>query len=311
MHWTGSAPSNIALIKYMGKEGSNLAVNPSLSMSLAEFRTTVEIEEIAGNEDCWRPLPGSAPLRAESTARFVHFFQKLKTQAEIQGAFEIRSGNNFPSDAGLASSASSFAALTLTAHTAFAALKGRPLPSAAELARISRSGSGSSCRSFFAPWCAWEGDAIGELEAKLPPLVDLVAVMDGGFKKVSSSAAHQRVRTSPLFTGRVERAQSRMQKAKAALAAGEFQALAEISWAEMWDMHSLFHTSEPPFFYFCPATLAVLRWAEDRWEQKGRGPITTIDAGPNVHLLVPKEEVEIYRRELASIPGIRLLESGA
>jgi diphosphomevalonate decarboxylase len=311
MTWKSSAPSNIALIKYMGKEDANRSVNPSLSMTLSAFRTEVELEPIPGKEDRWQPLAGAAPLRQESTARFLAFLGKLKEQAGITQAFQVRSGNNFPSDAGLASSASSFAALTKTALTAFAELQGTPPLSPLAMARISRTGSGSSCRSFFSPWCRWEEDEIGTVESRLPPLVDLVAVMDAGFKKVSSSEAHRRVFTSPLFTGRVERARRRCAALEQALGAADFRAVAELSWAELWDMHSLFHTAQPPFFYFAPSTLAVLRWAEDRWEKQGSGPIATIDAGPNVHLLVRLEEAGAYRKELEALPGVRVLESGA
>lgn len=312
--WKASAPSNIALIKYMGKEssGGNVAVNPSLSMTLAEFRTSVEIESLANGEDRWEPLPGSAPLRAESTKRFVDFFTRIKREREVPGAFLLRSGNNFPSDAGLASSASSFAALTMAAFQAFAAVTGKPAPGAAEQALVSRTGSGSSCRSFFGPWCAWEGREIGVVPSKLPDLTDLVAVIDTGFKKISSSEAHRRVQTSPLFEGRPQRANTRQRDLKLALAAGDLKRTAEISWAELWDMHSLFHTSDTPFFYLSPLSLGVLRWAEVSWEKTGSGPITTIDAGPNVHVLVPTAEKERWRRELlAAVPEIQVLESRA
>lgn len=314
--WKAEAPSNIALIKYMGKEGSggNVAVNPSLSMTLSAFRTSVELERAPGGAgpDRWEPLPGSAPLRAESTKRFVDFFSRLKSEQGIRDAFVVRSGNNFPSDAGLASSASSFAALTRAAFRAFGAITGKPLPSDAEQARVSRTGSGSSCRSFFSPWCAWEGTEIGPVPSALPPLTDLVLVADQGFKKVSSSEAHRRVSTSPLFAGRVARVHQRQRDLKQALASGSFARAAEISWAELWDMHSLFHTSEQPFFYFAPLTITALRWAEDAWEKQGRGPIATIDAGPNVHFLVPTEEAKRWRADLArAVPGAEILESEA
>ena len=310
--WKSSAPSNIALIKYMGKEPGNRATNPSLSMTLSSFRTDVEIELLPNaTSDCWRPLPGCEPLRESSTERFVKFFQKLKEQAGRKECFELRSGNNFPSDAGLASSASSFAALTKTAALAFSELNKSALPAPEALARVSQTGSGSSCRSFFSPWCYWDDHRIGPVESTLPPLVDLVAVIETGFKKVSSSQAHQRVRTSALFTGRTERVQKRMSALLAALAKGDFRATAEISWAELWDMHSLFHTSEPPFSYFAPGTVSVLRWAEDLWEKEGNGPIVTIDAGPNVHLVVPKEERVRYRALLNELGGFQVMESEA
>ncbi|MGZ3686179.1 MAG: diphosphomevalonate/mevalonate 3,5-bisphosphate decarboxylase family protein [Bdellovibrionota bacterium] len=312
--WKASAPSNIALIKYMGKEsaGHNQATNPSLSMTLSEFRTSVELEKVADSgPDTWAPLANSAPLREESTRRFVDFFTRIKTEKEISGAFRIRSGNNFPSDAGLASSASSFAALTMAASQAFAELSGRPLPSPEEQARLSRTGSGSSCRSFFSPWCAWEGESIGAIPCALPELTDLVAVLDTGFKKISSSEAHRRVQSSPLFEGRPARASQRQKDLKAALAAGQFQRTAEIAWAELWDMHSLFHTADAPFFYLSPLSITVLRWTENLWEKNGHGPIATIDAGPNVHLLVPTLDVARYRAELSAMPGVAVRESRA
>lgn len=311
--WKSSAPSNIALIKYMGKEPGNRATNPSLSMTLRDFRTDVELDLLSSGaeRDYWKPLPGSAPLRESSTERFVQFFQKLKAEAGVKECFEIRSGNNFPSDAGLASSASSFAALTKTAALAFSDMKKTSLPAPEILARLSQTGSGSSCRSFFSPWCSWEEHRIGGVESKLPELVDLVAVFESGYKKVSSSQAHQRVRTSPLFAERGARVQKRFEGLKAALAQGDFQKTAEISWAELWDMHSLFHTSEPPFSYFAPGTIRVLQWAEELWEKEGRGPITTIDAGPNVHVLVPTTDRAHYRQALLALGGLQVMESEA
>jgi diphosphomevalonate decarboxylase len=313
--WKASAPSNIALIKYMGKESGagNVAVNPSLSMTLGEFRTNVEVERASNGPDRWEPLAGSTPLRVESTKRFVEFFTRIKTDAKIEGSFILRSGNNFPSDAGLASSASSFAALTQAAFLAFSDVSGRPIPPPSEQALVSRTGSGSSCRSFFSPWCAWEGTSIGEVPCKLPELTDLVAVIDKSYKKISSSEAHKRVQSSPLFEGRSARANQRQKDIKIALADGNFQRTAEIAWAELWDMHSLFHTSDTPFFYLSPLSISVLRWAEESWEKTGRGPIATIDAGPNVHLLVPTAEKDRFRQELLELlpQGTLVVESHA
>jgi len=311
MIWKAKAPSNIALIKYMGKEGANMAVNPSLSMTLQDFCTSVELEISSKNHDHWAPLKGSHPLRAESTKKFVDFFTRIKKEKGISQNFLLRSGNNFPSDAGLASSASSFAALTMAAMQAFSELSKKPLPSPLEMANVSRTGSGSSCRSFFSPWCRWEGEQVEKIETKLPALIDLVAVVDGGYKKVSSSEAHKRVQSSALFNGRVARASARLAKMEAAMKTGAFQTVANLSWEELWDMHSLFHTAVPPFFYFAPETISVLRAVENFWEAKGRGPITTIDAGPNVHLLVPEEMRAEMQSLLKTIPGITIMESRA
>ena len=158
MKWTASAPSNLALIKYMGKKpvavGQNRSLNSSLSFTLNHFMTKVEIEE--ASSDGWSPLEKKdvfythLPLPAQK--RFLDFFQQLKEYFSIPGCYRIRSGNNFPLSAGAASSASSFAALTqATYKLAQEKTELQKKLSVEELAQISRSGSGSSCRSFFFP----------------------------------------------------------------------------------------------------------------------------------------------------------------
>lgn len=302
--WTGSAPANIALIKYMGKLDAsvNRGSNPSLSLTLEALRTEVEISILAAEKDAWAPLPNGQNISAKSQERYLRFFQTLKNEYKIQENFLVRSRNNFPGDAGIASSASSFAALTLTALKTFCEIKKIETPTPLTLARLSRRGSGSSCRSFFTPWCGWDGDnEVYAVESKLGPVTDFVIAVESGAKLVSSSDAHLRVASSPLFAGRVVRAQNRMTESVKALGSGDWHALAKIAWAELWDMHSLFHTSEPPFFYFKPGTISVLEWSQDYWSKHKSGPITTIDAGPNVHLLVPTSERASFEPEINAL----------
>jgi diphosphomevalonate decarboxylase len=301
--WRDSAPANIALVKYMGKSDAtaNAGTNPSLSFTLMDLRTEVEVEIISGS-DIWQPLGDGAKIGEKAQARFLRFFKSLKDSNQIQESFVIRSRNNFPGDAGIASSASSFAALTRTAMTAFATIKGQAMPSALDLARTSRRGSGSSCRSFFSPWCGWDGqEDIWPIESELGPITDFVIAIDSSSKAVSSSDAHLRVAKSPLFEGRPTRASERMTKTIAALAANDWNTIATLAWAELWDMHSLFHTSTPPFFYFKPGTISVLEWSQYYWQANGTGPIVSIDAGPNVHLLVRSVEKEKYETLLRAL----------
>lgn len=319
--WQASMPSNIALIKYMGKtdHSQNAATNGSCSMTLESFRSTVEIEVVSdAANDRWEPLATDYPLPGGVGDRFLSFFHKLKTAEGLADqSFLIRSGNNFPSDCGLASSASSFASLTMAAEKCFAELKERPVRNATELANISRTGSGSSCRSFFGPWCLWEGETITQMESKMPKLTDFVLVCGSGHKTVSSSEAHRRVANSPLMESRLERIPGRLERSKAAIANGDYDTVREIAWDDMWEMHSLFHTSQPPFFYFSPETIAVLQFVEQAWKRGELKPIATIDAGPNVHLLIPAEQADEFRSLLDKTLGegrkegapIRYLES--
>jgi diphosphomevalonate decarboxylase len=303
-HWEASAPANIALIKYMGKTdaSANIGSNPSLSLSLESLRTQVSISLTNDLADSWQPLGEGAALNAKGQERYLRFFAKIKKDFGITQNFVVQSANNFPADAGIASSASSFAALTKVSYTAFSELKNIPLADALTQARISRQGSGSSCRSFFSPWCSWDGhDKIEAVTTNFPSVCDFVIAVESGAKSVSSSEAHLRVASSALFLGRTERAKTRMALALKALQENDWKSLAAVSWADFWDMHSLFHTSEPPFFYFKPGTMAILDWCQNYWAKNGTGPIATIDAGPNVHLLVPDSQKSQYQAELNAL----------
>lgn len=297
-----SAPSNIALIKYMGKTDTvnNRPTNSSLSWTLNNLRTFVRIKQNAElKEDQWRPLKRNdlrpIELSEKGQKKFLDFFAKLKTEFKLNGFFEIESANNFPSDCGLASSASSFAALTMVAHQYAGA---RYLPK--ELAKISQKGSGSSCRSFFSPWSLWHEAGAEEIALPLKELKHMVILCDETKKSVSSSQAHVQVLTSDLFKGRPERAADRLQKLVTGLRSPEAQwkNIFEICWNEFWDMHTLFHTSVPAFMYLNGDGFTALSQILEMWHKDGDGPIVTMDAGSNIHLLFRTNQPDSYSKYL-------------
>lgn len=295
--WRAVAPSNIALIKYMGKIDTtvNRPTNSSLSYTLGNLQSAVELSlRASGESDAWEPLrvhngreipPFS--MSPKGRDRFLSHLAFLKSKFGVEKSFLVRSGNDFPSDCGLASSASSFAALTMAANSALSELTGRDCLDAKAAAELSRQGSGSSCRSFFAPWSVWKADgaeAVPEL-AEIR-LAHQVVVVDEHIKSVSSSEAHKRVTSSLLFEGRPERAEKRVQSLIESLRSGRWSEAFEITWAEFWDMHALFETSRPSFGYMTKGSLDVLSFVRDEvWKRDGFGPLVTMDAGPNVHLL--------------------------
>ncbi len=324
-----SAPSNIALIKYMGKrpeeEGRNRPSNSSLSFSLNGFRTHVRASVIDGAAGgiAWAPLRRAglqAPqLSAEGQNRFLRHAERVlqRTGAGLpkNKSVLIESANDFPSDCGLASSASSFAALTM----AVGGLCETTL-SVGELAVLSREGSGSSCRSFFSPWSIWDSDGVraahGSPEQDLPGadrLWHIALIVDDSLKRVSSSEAHRRVASSLLFRGRPERAEERLRQLLDCLrrASGRdgvhaWNRASELVWAESWDMHALFETSEPSFGYMVPASLQVLNLVRELNFKYGvdenyRRPLVTLDAGPNVHVIGWRDGLsEQFKEELAT-----------
>lgn len=309
------APSNIALIKYMGKLPTvqkidpfekNRATNSSLSVTLDQLLTRVEILPLAGENDRWEGLTaeGWQPLElsAKGQERFLAHFAVLKEMWKINGFYLIRSANNFPSDCGLASSASSFAALTAAAARLAESLNPGRKISLDEVAEASRTGSGSSIRSFYRPFAIWKEDRAFKVPGLRLPLVHQVVVVEDEKKQVSSSEAHKRVLTSPLFEGRVERAEARLNELVEVLQSlnerpeskpVEWKRAFQICWDEFHDMHALFSTSSPPFSYWRQGTDEVVNWAEDHWRKNLDGPIVTMDAGANVHFLTRQDQGEL------------------
>ena len=307
-----SAPSNIALIKYMGKveNTGNRPTNQSVSFTLDGLRTFVTLERGA-EQDRWEPMPDRPAMKLSDLGRekFLKHFARAKKHFGVDEACVVRSANDFPSDCGLASSASSFAALTRAAYALARAIKPELNVDDRELSALSRQGSGSSCRSFFTPWAVWRGEG-AEAIAIDRPLVHAVVVVEDRVKSVSSSEAHRRVVSSDLFAGRPARADRRLDLLIESLRRGHWDQSFELCWSEFWDMHALFETSSPSFGYLTPGSLAVLARVREIWRDEKDGPLVTLDAGPNVHLLLRPEQAPRCERWLDGFTAIKSWDRG-
>ncbi len=296
-----SAPSNIALIKYMGKHenSGNKPTNASLSYTLENLRTYVRLTPVESMTDQWRPFVREdlmpLELSEKGQARFLAHFQNLKSRWEISQCFLIESANNFASDCGLASSASSFAALTLAAAEAFQKIHPQAWGDDKKvLSELSRQGSGSSCRSLFGPWALWKEEYAQPMNLPVQNLSHMVILVEDAKKQVSSSEAHKRVTTSPRFTGRVERAELRLADLSQALQFEDWHMARQIVWDEFMDMHKLFETSQPPFSYMTEGSKKVLQDCQGFWNKWQDGPLVTMDAGANVHMLFRAEQKKMF-----------------
>jgi diphosphomevalonate decarboxylase len=306
MNWIEtSSPSNIALIKYMGKSdtANNRPTNPSISWTLESLRTFVRIQKKADlQNDQWSAYVRSdlRPIKLSEVGlnKFLTFFTVLKKEFKLSGFYDIQSANNFPSDCGLASSASSFAALTKCAHDIYLAESNMKAKSytAKELSKLSQKGSGSSCRSFFTPWGLWSENGAEDIQLPIKKLLHMVVLCDESVKAVSSSQAHKLVLTSEHFKGRPERATERLQNLIGAVRENNWQKIFRICWNEFWDMHVLFHTSDPAFMYMNAGTMDILNDLNLFWTTNKDGPIVTMDAGSNIHLLFRDSQAEIYQQ---------------
>ncbi len=302
--WVAEAPSNIALIKYMGKteKSGNRPTNGSLSYSLDHLRTRVELSLRPDGQagDQWAPLnrQGWQPLTLSTKGqeRFLKHLQMLKSEFGFSAGFLVQSANNFPSDCGLASSASSFAALTLAGVRAIREMQGKMILTPNEISILSRKGSGSSCRSLFEGFSLWRDEGAERIDLGIGKLWHQVILVDDSLKAVSSSEAHLRVASSDLFNGRVERAERRLKNLIALMREKKWRQSFEICWQEFWDMHALFETSNPAFGYMRSGSLDVLNFVREQvWGKLGDGPLVTMDAGANVHLLYREDQADLAR----------------
>ncbi len=300
--WSAKAPSNIALIKYMGKKDENLNIpkNSSLSYTLPHLLTKVELEITDCIQDSWEPLNHDGyfklQLELKESQRYLKHFKFIKEKFNIKKNFVVRSTNNFPKNCGLASSASSFAALTKVSVQAFSEINNTSIPGINEIAGLSRQGSGSSCRSFFNSWCLWTNEVVSEIVFPQGNLLHMAVITDNTRKKIPSSQAHKNISSSLLYSGREDRVRTRMMLLIQTLNVNNWRSAFELCWSEFWDMHALFETSNPNFGYMNEGSMGVLQYIRSSWRKAGDGPIVTMDAGPNVHLLFRVEQLSMAKK---------------
>jgi diphosphomevalonate decarboxylase len=305
------AHPNIALIKYWGKRpgAGNLPAVGSLSITLDTLRsvTCVRIDEALGADVL---LYGGAQAGSHDTARVQQFLGRVRALAGMAAGpyCRVQTDNNFPTGAGLASSASGFAALALAASRAY----GLTL-SPADLSALARSGSGSAARSIFGGFVymargrAEDGrDAIASplLPASAWPLRVVVAITDKKAKAIGSTEGMERTRaTSPYWQGWVEAQEADLAEAAQAVRARDFAALADVAEHSCAKMHALALSARPPLLYWLPSTVGALQ-AVGTLRRDGVPVFATMDAGPQVKAVCLPEAEQAVAQSLRSVPGV-------
>jgi diphosphomevalonate decarboxylase len=309
---TAIAPSNIAFIKYWGTRDveRTLPYNPSLSMTLSRCVTRTTVEYIADegeDEISYREEDGRLVPAPEGFAQGVRqHLERLRTWASVDGSFRVATENSFPTGAGLASSASGFAALTIAVVEALEREVSSPEMSV--LARLS--GSGSAARSVLGGYVEWPaadddqgGHAVAIAAADHWQLKDLIAILDTEPKSISSRQGHRLATTSPYFEPRLELLPSRLDRVRSAIQEKSFEQLAPVVEEEAIDLHLIAMSSSPPIFYWLPGTLTVLATIR-RLRSEGLAVCATMDAGANVHMICLPEDEERIAGELEAIPEV-------
>jgi len=303
---TAQACANIALIKYWGNRDNALRLpsNGSISMNLDGLftRTTVSFQPSLPFDEL---IVNGHEATGSGLERVSFILDLVREMTGIKMNAEVISENNFPSGAGIASSAAAFAALALASSTA-AGLK----LSEAELSRLARRGSGSASRSIpsgFVEWMMGGGDDDCIAVSIAPPdhldLADCVAIVNAGHKKTGSTEGHALAWTSPLQAARVDDATRRLDICRNAILRRDFDALANIIEHDSDMMHSVMMTSNPPLMYWQAATVGIFHAAR-KWRASGLPVAYTVDAGANVHVICLSGQAGVVEKRLRELPGV-------
>lgn len=311
---TATANSNTALVKYWGKANSELKtpLNNNISLTIDSHRTKVTVEFSEDYKEDHATLNGE-PVSGkilERTSKHLDYIRKLAgVDLKAKGAAEI----NFPVGAGLASSASGFAALTVAACTAL----GMKLDKK-ELSIISRNGSGSSCRSIYGGYVEWltgKGDkdsyAVQIADEKYFDIRDISVIVSKKPRKVDTRGGMEIAqKTSVLFDARLKAVKEiTLPKIRQAILDKNFSAIGKYAELDSNMLHATAITSMPILLYWQPETLEMMHLVRD-WREEGLEVYYTADTGANLHIFcLPKDEKELLKR-LKEIPIVQKTTSG-
>jgi len=303
---TAQANPNIAFIKYWGNRDNTLRlpINGSISMNLGGLttQTTVSFQHSLAMDEL---IINGHEVTGGGLNRVSHILDIIRGMADIPDRAEVITENNFPSGAGIASSASAFAAVALAGSKA----AGLNL-SEAELSRLARRGSGSASRSIPGGFVEWQIGTTDEdsFAFSIAPadhwnLADCVAVVSASHKKTGSTEGHAIAPTSPLQEARVTDAPRRLDLCRRAILDKDFNSFASIVELDSDMMHAVMMTSAPALHYWKPASLAVMN-AVRQWRMDGLPACYTVDAGANVHIICPDTEKQVVEKQLREIKGV-------
>ena len=316
------AHTNIAFIKYWGKENEELIIpqNNSLSLTLDAFYTETKVTFDDQLDADVLYIDGE--IEDEKALKKAQVILNLvREEAKIDWSAKIESKNFVPTAAGLASSASGLAALAGAASLA----AGLEL-SDTELSRLARRGSGSASRSIYGGFAEWQKGTTDKDSIAVP--VDdanwdigmIFVIVDDKRKDVSSTEGMRLVvETSPYYDGWVNSAKEDLADIKVAIQEQDIIKTGEIAERSALKMHALNLSANPPFNYWSPESIIAMRNVSELRE-KGYPAYLTMDAGPNVKIICRASDLDAIHAILSETyrsdqlvkalpgPGIQILE---
>lgn len=296
------AYSNIALVKYWGKKDEELIIpyNGSISLTLKEFYTITEVEKIYSDQDEF--FLNDVLQDDKETKKISKFIDLFRQKSKNYQRVRVSSKNYFPTAAGLASSASGYAALAGALNSLFEINLNKR-----ELSKMARKGSGSATRSIFGgivEWVAGEDDdtSFAQKIDEADWDIGMIAVILNDKKKkvLSRVGMSQTVKTCPFYPQWVESAKEDLKNIKAAIADRDLKRVGEIAESSSLKMHATMMSTQPSIIYFEEKTISVIKLVKQMREE-GILAYFTMDAGPNVKIITNSQYKDTIIERLNSI----------
>ena len=311
---TAQAHSNIALVKYWGKGDKKLRlpVNSSAAIALDNLTTTTTVEFRTDLQEDQVELIGEGFELGEVEKVSKHL-DRIRELAKMNLKAKVVSQNSFPKAAGMASSASGFAALTVAAASA----AGLSL-SEKELSILARRGSGSASRSIPGGVSVWHAGTSSETSfaerIDYPKEWDLHVLLvmadDTSAKKVGSTDGMALAPTSPYFLVAVKEAEQNIKRLREAMKKGDWSAFGKVIEDECFRLHMLCMTTTPNILYWRGVSVEIFQRLF-KLRESGVEAFFTVDAGPHVHVVCRGKDSEIVKKSLSELSGIKtIIECG-
>ncbi|XJS10178.1 diphosphomevalonate decarboxylase [Aerococcaceae bacterium WGS1372] len=299
------AHTNIALIKYWGKRNEELflPVTSSLSLTLDKFYTDTQLSwNHQASEDTFtlngQVQDSNAVLKI---SRFINMFREL---SGIKQAVHVESINHVPTAAGLASSASAYAALAASSNDLFQTGLSRQ-----ELSTYARQGSGSASRSLFGGLVLWNKGTGDDSASSYAEQIDdadwdigmLVVVVNQKEKKISSRVGMEHtIQSSPFYALWPETVTSDLEQMLPAIKRRDFKTIGEIAEHNAMKMHATIIASNPSINYWEPDSLVAMNLVREL-RASGIDCYFTMDAGPNVKVLCRLSQAPLIKESFSSV----------
>ena len=321
------SPSNIALIKYWGKKNNQIPLNPSISITLKNCFTQTKISYQTKKVS---KLEFSFLFEGENNPSFEkklrQFFIKIEKYCPYLSNLELKieSRNSFPHSSGIASSASSYSALSLCIMDVEKELNPSIddkffLKKASFIARL---GSGSACRSILGFFSIWGRSDFFDFSSDIyainypnkihdvyKEICDTVLIVDKEKKEVSSTMGHHLMEGHSFSNDRLNQVKISLKNLKNALERGDYDMFIKVVELEALSLHAMMMTSDPYYILLKPNTIKIINLIWKYRKENDSKICFTLDAGANIHLIYPKKEYDSIQ-EFIRNKLIKFCESG-